>query len=383
MDRRGNTVWRYRERGYPDVTLPGQPDDEEFAEAYYRARARTPQPIIKAEVDEAPAIPNESFHYAQKSLERTMEWQELDGETKKKNTRLIERFLNTPVVEWNRLTWRAVRCNELTADLLRDYITGIHATNPTVAKHSLNAIKKLLWAAIEIERWMKPQDDPSLSIRVRVPKSTKNPAWPIAIREKFEARHPIGSAARTTYALGFWLGNRRGDVAGLLWSDLVTEEIELYDGDIVTIDAFDFRQRKNRNRHGGKEMFIPIVDKLAEALAPLNREAGGTVLKTMWGDAFSEKSLTNQMAVWTRQAGIPAGYTLHGLRRTFGTYLAECNLNARTIMDALGHSNIAVTDSYVRDANRKRAMVDVSRAVNARESKRDAAKRRGNLRIVG
>ncbi|MER9796947.1 hypothetical protein NKJ36_07310 [Mesorhizobium sp. M0142] len=67
--------------------------------------------------------------------------------------------------------------------------------------------------AIEVEKWIKPQDDPSLSIRVRIPKSTANPAWPIAIREKFEAHHPIGSAPRTCYALGFWLGNRRGDIA--------------------------------------------------------------------------------------------------------------------------------------------------------------------------
>ncbi|TPL02354.1 hypothetical protein FJ567_08695 [Mesorhizobium sp. B2-4-16] len=29
-----------------------------------------------------------------------------------------------------------------------------------------------------------------------------------AIREKFEERHPIGTAARICYALGFWLGNR-------------------------------------------------------------------------------------------------------------------------------------------------------------------------------
>lgn len=88
------------------------------------------------------------------------------------------------------------------------------------------------------------------------------------------------------------------------------------------------------------------------------------------------------MQHWTRQAGIPDSYTLHGLRRTFGTYLAECNIQARAIMDAMGHSSMTVTDDYVRDANKKRIAVDIARAINQREEKRDQMKRRANLRIV-
>jgi integrase len=150
----------------------------------------------------------------------------------------------------------------------------------------------------------------------------------------------------------------------------------------VLIEAFDFRQKKNRNRHGGREMFIPVVDKLAAALEPLDRSKGGTVLKNAYGRSFSEKSLTGMMQHWTRQAGIPDGYTLHGLRRTFGTYLAECNIQARAIMEAMGHSSMAVTDDYVREANKKRIAVDIARVINEREAKRDAMKRRATLRVV-
>jgi integrase len=89
--------------------------------------------------------------------------------------------------------------------------------------------------------------------------------------------------------------------------------------------SFEFRQQKKRNRHGGREMFIPIVDKLSQALDRLDRSKGGAVLKNAYGRPFAEKSLTGMMAHWNKQAGIPAGYTLHGLRRTFGTHLAECN----------------------------------------------------------
>ncbi|MDF0697934.1 site-specific integrase [Rhizobium sp. MC63] len=227
-----------------------------------------------------------------------------------------------------------------------------------------------------MERWIAPEKDPSLSIKVRPPKSAKNPAWPLSIREKFEARHPPGTAARTCYALAFWLGSRRGDVAGLEWSALDLHEVELFTGEIVAVEAFTFSQGK-----GGAEMFIPLVSKLADALRVFNHREG-TVLKTAYGTPFSEKSLTNQMAVWCRQAGIPAGYTIHGLRRTFGSYLAECNVQARAIMTAMGHSSMAVTDIYVRDANKKQAMVDIMKTINEREERRDGMKRRGNIRIV-
>ncbi|MFI0849026.1 tyrosine recombinase XerC [Mesorhizobium sp. IMUNJ 23232] len=376
----GKLVYRYRAKGMPEIRLPSKPGEPDFETAYEEAtQGRAKNAVI---IDLPGRALPKTFGHAARRLETTMEWLDFDEATQQKNARLIERFLEMQVDPAYPLTWRDTPVEHLDADRLRAIVEGIFRTNRTVAKHMLVAIKKLLWVATDIEKWIKPQNDPSLSIRVRVPKSTKNPAWPIAIREKFEERHAIGTAARTCYALGFWLGNRRGDVAALEWDDLVTEEIELFDGSLVLIEAFDFRQKKNRNRHGGREMFIPVVDKLAAALEPLDRSKGGTVLKNAYGRSFSEKSLTGMMQHWTRQAKIPDGYTLHGLRRTFGTYLAECNIQARAIMEAMGHSSMSVTDDYVREANKKRIAVDIARVINEREAKRDAMKRRATLRVV-
>lgn len=374
----GKAVYRYRAKGMPEIRLPGSPGDREFEAAYEKATQG-----LKAIIIGLPgrALPR-TFGHAARRLETTMEWLDFDEATRRKNAWLIERFLEMQVDPEYPLKWRDTPVEYLDADRLRVIIEGIFAARRTVAKHILVAIKKLLWVAIHVEKWIKPQDDPSLSIRVRIPKSTANPAWPIAIREKFEAHHPIGSAARTCYALGFWLGNRRGDVAALDWEHLVVEEIELFDGSVEVIEAFDFRQQKNRNRHGGREMFIPIVDKLAQALTPLDRSKGGAVLKNAYGRPFAEKSLTGMIAHWNKQAGIPQGYTLHGLRRTFGTYLAECNIQARAIMEAMGHSSMTVTDDYVREANKKRMAVDIARAINQREAKRDAMRQRAPLRVI-
>ncbi|MER9439671.1 tyrosine-type recombinase/integrase [Mesorhizobium sp. M0011] len=109
------------------------------------------------------------------------------------------------------------------------------------------------------------------------------------------------------------------------WDDLVFEEIELFDGALEVIEAFDFRQKKTATITAGARCL----------LAPLDRSKGGTVLKNAYGHPFAEKSLTGMMAHWHKQAGIPEGYTLHGLRRTFGTYLAECNIQAHAIMEAM------------------------------------------------
>ncbi|MER8593556.1 site-specific integrase [Mesorhizobium sp. M1182] len=376
----GKLVYRYRGKGKPEIRLPGRPGDPEFEAAYGRATQGQSQ---KAVIIDLPgrALPK-TFGHAARRLETTMEWLDFDQATQQKNARLIERFLEMKVDPAYPLTWRDTPIEHLDADRLRAIIEGVFGTRRTVAKHLLVAIKKLLWVAIDVEKWIKPQDDPSLSIRVRIPKSTANPGWPMAIREKFEARHAVGSAARTCYALGFWLGNRRGDIATLEWEDLVSEEIELFDGSLVLIEAFEFRQKKNRNRHGGREVFIPVVDKLAQALEPLDRSKGGPVLRNGYGRPFAEKSLTGMMAHWNKQAGIPEGYTLHGLRRTFGTYLAECNIQARAIMEAMGHSSMTVTDAYVREANKKRMAVDIARAINEREAKRDAIKQRTPLRVI-
>ena len=50
--------------------------------------------------------------------------------------------------------------------------------------------------------------------------------------------------------------------------------------------------------------------------------------------------------------------------------------------EAIGHSSMTVTDEYVREASKKRMAVDIARTINEREAKRDAMKRRADLRLV-
>jgi integrase len=59
------------------------------------------------------------------------------------------------------------------------------------------------------------------------------------------------------------------------------------------------------------------------------------------------------MADWTKSAGLPPGYTLHGLRKTLGKLLAEGGATTREIMDTLGHTDIQHAELYSREAEQE------------------------------
>lgn len=378
--RNGETRYRFRMKGSKETTLTGKPGDELFELEYARAYAvamRAPAVVHELPTSGLPKTWGAGF----RALKETVDWLGYDHKTRDYNTRLIERFLMTNATDdpADELYWRDVPVSVTEPKAIRLFIEGIAKTNAPTAKHMLNAVRKVVDVAI-VEEWIEPEKNPTLAIKTpKIKKSTANPAWSKKAREQFEARHPLGSPARTCYSLALWMGNRRGDVATIGWNDIVEKDVEL-DGEIFTVHAFEFRQGKNANIHGGREIFMPIVDKLFETLNALEQPAdGGAVLRTTYGTPFSEKALTTRMRDWTTQAGMAPGHTLHGLRKTFGTYLAECDLQARAIMDAMGHTSMAVTDDYVREANKQRAMVDAARRVNIRTEKEDAAKSRGTL----
>jgi hypothetical protein len=59
-------------------------------------------------------------------------------------------------------------------------------------------------------------------------------------------------------------------------------------------------------------------------------------------------------------------YTLHGLRKTYGTYLAECNASARMLIEMLGHTSMKVSDIYVERANKKKLAIQAAGLINQR-----------------
>lgn len=335
-DRHGKTRWRYRRAG-KTISLPGQPGEPAFEEAYCAAvEGRTP---VKAQ---AIALPGASlpktFGAAWRKVTASAEWKGYDPATWSKNTKLAEEFLFSKVVDDHPLLWRDVPVADMRRRHLKDLIS-LHAATPHKAKHLLVAIRKMISAALD-EEWIDV--DPSYKLKWR-PGYKGWKAWTPEAMEKFELRWPPGTAARLCYALALWLGNRRGDVASIGWDQRCTRHV-LIGTEVRKVEGFSLIQEKT-----GAELFVPITPMLGEILDATERR-GPTILVTQYGEPFSPKSLTGMMAHWTKLADLDPGFTMHGLRKTLGKMLAEGGASTRQLMKILGHDDMEHAELYSREA---------------------------------
>lgn len=352
-DRHGKPRWRFRKSGHAPVNLPGNPHSPEFDTAYQAAIYG--QPLArKGQLVRLPtaALP-ESLRAAYVLLRKTPAWDKLDDRTKATNSRHIENFL----------TYGGGIGDSSVADLRRKHIKAYLTTlmdTPHAAHKALKAIGKLTAVAID-EEWI--EHDPTWQLKFN-PKRDGWPAWTAEMMDAFERHYPVGTPPRTTYALGLWLGNRASDVARLRWDMLKTKTF-VVDGEAVKIEGFEFVQHKGRNSYS-REMFVPMTPMLASALAPLDRSTDRVLISRL-GRTFSDNGLTQAMVDWAARAGIPAGYTMHGLRKALGVKLAEADATTREIMEVLGHSSIEHAALYTKDADRMRLAVKGMRKMAAME----------------
>ncbi len=346
-DRHGKLRWRYRTKERV-VSLPA-PNQPGFKDAYQAAVEGRKVP--KAPVVQMPgaALPG-TFGAAFQRLKISVKWLALDEASKRKNTRLIEEFLELRVVADHPLIWRNVAVKNLRRIHVEELLGRFIAT-PHKAKHLLVGIRKLVYVALR-QDWI--EIDPTAAVEWR-PAYAGWKAWSREAMAQFENRWQLGTAARTCYGLALWLGNRRGDVAGLRWDQRVTRRVFI-DGIERHFDGFDIVQAKNKGRTGGKRLFVPITPMLSEVLDAADRR-GETVLVNGYGEPFSAKSLTGMMAHWCKLAGLPKGLTLHGLRKSLGVYLAEAEASTRQLMDVLGHDDIDHAELYSREASQVRLAV--------------------------
>lgn len=364
VTRHGKTRWRLRRSGQRDVMLPGEPHTDEFDETYNRAIAGRPAPVIDHPRSGLP----KSLKAAYRILKGSAEWKALDEKSRTRYRQTIERVLTIKlgVVE--------VGDGPVT-ELKRGHIKAILAhfsDTPHMERIVLIAIRKLIVVAMD-EEWI--EFDPSYKI-TRNPVSAGHRAWPADAMAKYEARWRIGTPQRTAYALALWLGNRVSDVTRLRWDHLVTKAV-MINGEMRTVEGFEFSQFKGRKKKAGETIFLPLTPMLNLELAPLSRDTE-TVLISSRKKPYGDASLSTRMAEWCEKAGVEAGYTMHGLRKALGVKLAEADASTRQIMEALGHRSIAHAELYSREASKIRLAVQAMDKVTKMEKKRQKA----SLKVV-
>jgi integrase len=177
--------------------------------------------------------------------------------------------------------------------------------------------------------------DPTLGIRIRVPKSDGFHTWGEDEIAQFEAHHPIGSQARLALALGLYTAQRRADV-------VLLGRQHVRDG-VLTV-----RQQKT-----GVTLSIPVHPDLAAIIAttPIGDLR---FLVTPRGKGYRANAFTDQFRRWCDAAKLGEHCGFHGLRKAACRRLAEAQCSVNEIAAISGHKSLRMVEHYTKAADQAR-----------------------------
>ena len=305
----------FRRRGWPRIPLPGVVGSAEFMEAYQQALAAAPATIGASKRSKPGSVSAAIAEYYGSQAFRG-----LRGGTPTKWRAILERF-------------RDRHGHMPLASLPKEFVVALLYTLPPHA--ALNWLK----AFRHFFRWCLTRklvrNDPTLGIRLKVPKSDGFATWSEDEIAQFEAHHPIGSKPRLALALGLFTAQRRGDVVRI-------GRQHIRDG-VLTV-----RQQKT-----GATLAIPVHPDLAAIIAatPLGHL---TLLTTSTGKSYGANDFTDQFRAWCDAAEVPQHCVFHGLRKAALTHLADAGCTVHEIAAISGHKTLAEVERYTKAADQAR-----------------------------
>lgn len=306
----------FKRPGFPqNVPLPGLPGSAEFMAAYQAALAATEGRSIAAEARSKRPAPG-SINALAEEYYASPQFRNLAPITKSTYRNEIERIRNDHGDKPAALLDRRGVIKLL----------GERADRPGAANQLLRMIRLLMRFAIEIEI---RKDDPTARIKKMKVEGDGFVAWSEEDIARFEARHPIGSKARLAFALLLYTAQRRGDVIRMGRQH-------------VRSGLISVRQSKT-----GAMLDIPLHPDLA-AIIEASEIEGMMFLTTQYGKPFSPAGFGNWFGGRCREAGLPAGYNAHGLRKAACRRLAEAGCTTLQIMAISGHKTIEEVETYTR-----------------------------------
>lgn len=323
-DRHGKTRYRFRRNGFPPRSIPGDPSQERFWQAYREAAA--------GKARDRPGrnrFQPRTLAAAWAQVRASIEWKQLKPISQAQQTNAAERFLSMPIaagasMTFGQMPFAGIRRNDVKRILAR-------FQRPHAAEAVLRLLRKLCLVALDLE-WI--ETDPTYRVKFR-PRLIGHRAWTDAELQAFEARWPLGSLQRLAYALALYTGQRRGDLAAMPWT--------AYDGQGLAIV-----QEKT-----GAPLWIPVHPEL-KAILDATERRGETIIAGKRGGRFTRESLGNLMALAIDAAGLPPECRLHGLRKSAGRCLAEAGATTRMIMAILGHKTLKEAENYTRDVEQRK-----------------------------
>jgi enterobacteria phage integrase len=315
-DRHGKVRRYFRRPGGHSIPLPGLPGSIEFMAAYQAALAIvSPPPSSPRHV-----IPGSLAAVASSYL-RSADFANLSPSSQRSYRTALKPILDA---HGHRLM------RDLTKAAARHVIEEIGATRPGMANLTRAVLSKI--AAYSIEVGIRT-DNPFTGLN-RYRLGTYH-TWTDAEIAQFERCWPLGTRERLAFALLLYTGQRGGDVAKMLRSDIVDGRIRV---------AQDKARKGTTN-----ELMIPIHPALARAL-----QAGPVVGMThIITDARGRplRGLTDLIERAVKLAGLPARCVAHGLRKAALRRLAEHGSTTKEIAAVSGHRSLAEIERYTARAD--------------------------------
>ncbi|CAB4124814.1 XerC Integrase [uncultured Caudovirales phage] len=312
--RHGATVYYFRKGHRPRVRLPDKPGTPAFIAAYNAALNGAARPYVPAN-----ANPAHTLAWLIGEYRRSSAWAALSVETRRVRDTFFVQMLaaggGRPFAEITRKTIRQ------SLDKRKD--------RPGTARQFLFAVRAMFAWAVEVEH---VEQDPTMGLRVKVPRSDGYKMWGEAQMAAYEAHWPVGTRERLAYDVLAYTGLRRSDACRL-----GPQHVQ---GGVASI----------RTEKTGQEVHIAMTQELLASIAATKH--GETFILSAHGRPYTKESFGNVFGEWCAAAGLQ-GFRAHGLRKTSATAAANAGATENELMAMHGWSEARTAAIYTRNANRR------------------------------
>jgi integrase len=178
--------------------------------------------------------------------------------------------------------------------------------------------------------------DPTAGIKVSVPQSNGHATWEEEHIARFRAHWAVGTSERLAMELALHTGQRIGDLVRM-------------GSQHVRNGVLKIKQQK-KTKAGQADVEIPVHPTLAAILPK-----GMTFLLNGLGRPFTANNFSDWFSKAATAAGLPKGYTAHGLRKGCCKRLADIGCNFTEIAAITGHKTLKEVQHYTAAYDRRKA----------------------------
>ena len=229
-------------------------------------------------------------------------------------------------------------------------IQQANADKPSTANHILQVLSLLFEHAIDLG-WRS--DNPAKGIR-KLKTGDGHKPWPEWAISAF--RNKATTDARLLFELALGTGQRASDLIKMKWSD--------FDGEGINVS-----QSKT-----GTKIWVPCTKELLEILSTTERK-GIFILTSQTGAPLTYNGVAQRITRISDKVGTRA-YTLHGLRYSAASTLAELGATDAQIAAITGHKARSMVAKYSSGAEQKKLANEV---VKLRENRTKTEQESGKL----